>query len=99
VFPEDRENVVYLGGALCNRGHASADSEPVLAAGFYRESLMVLRQPKNMCKCGYWDEERQSWWCEQLEAVGNLGIPWVELAPRFIDNAMRGLASLPPGER
>jgi tetratricopeptide (TPR) repeat protein len=96
-FPKDRENQVYLGGALCNRGHAAADSDPTSAAAFYHESLQILRQPTQTCDCSYWDEERQSWWCSQLESLAQLlGLPWVELAPQFIDNAMRGLASLKP---
>lgn len=96
-FPAERENQVYLGGALCNRGHATADSDPIAAATFYHESLQMLRQPTQTCDCSYWDEERQSWWCSQLEALAQLvGLPWVELAPQFIDNAMQGLASLKP---
>jgi tetratricopeptide (TPR) repeat protein len=101
LFPEERENQVYLGGTLCNRGHACADSDPESAAGFYHESLSMLRQPMDSCECGYWDEERQSWWCSQLECLaGPLRLPWVELAPRYIDNAMAGLRSLQaPGLR
>jgi hypothetical protein len=59
-FPKDRENEVYLGGALCNRGHACADSDATAAAAFYEESLAVLRQPIQTCECSYWDERRQS---------------------------------------
>lgn len=95
LFPEDRENVVYLGGALCNRGHASAATNADLAKQCYEESLTVLRQPTQICECSYWDEERQTWWCEQLEAIGAVtGLHWVALAPRFIDNAMEGLRAL-----
>jgi tetratricopeptide (TPR) repeat protein len=95
LFPQDRENEVYLGGALCNRGYASADIDPKSAASFYNESLTVLRQPIQTCECSYWDELRQSWWCEQLEVMGQtLRLPWVALAPQFIDNAMIGLRSL-----
>jgi hypothetical protein len=98
LFPAERPNQIYLGGALCNRGHATADDDPQSAAGYYQESLRVLRQPMNSCECGYWDEERQSWWCEQLEAISQMDarLKWVELAPRFIDNAMAGLRSLQP---
>ena len=70
LFPQDRENEVYLGGALCNRGYASADIAPELAVKFYKESLTVLRQPIQTCECSYWDEPRQTWWCEQLEVMG-----------------------------
>jgi hypothetical protein len=95
LSPKDRENQIYLGGTLCNRAHAEADSDKVAALAFYNESLAVLRQPEKTCECGYWDEERQSWWCSQLEAMGNaLGLQWVFLAPVFVDNAMRGRDSL-----
>lgn len=95
LFPDDRENQVYLGGALCNRAHAVADSDPAAAIDFYRQSLAVLCQPTRNCECSYWDERRQSWWCEQLEALGAaLGLQWVFLAPQFIDNAMRGMSSV-----
>lgn len=95
LFPKDRENEVYLGGALCNRGHACADTNANEAADFYQQSLEVLRQPNQTCECGYWDEERQSWWCSQLEAIGQaLDMQWVALAPRFIDNAADGLRSV-----
>jgi len=97
LFPKDRENQVYLGGVLCNRGHACADSDPAAAAGFFEESLRTLRQPERTCECGYWDAERESWWCAQLEAIGGaVGLGWVPLAPIFIDHAKRGLASLKP---
>lgn len=99
LFPKERENEVYLGGALCNLGHSVADLDPVLAAGYYEQSLLVLRHPTQTCECSYWDEARQSWWCEQLEALGDaLGLQWVALAPAFVDNAMQGLASvtMPP---
>jgi hypothetical protein len=95
LFPKDRENEVYLGGALCNRGHASADMHPDAASEFYKQSLAILRHPTQTCKCSYWDEQRQSWWCEQLEALGQAaGLHWVALAPYFIDNATEGLRSL-----
>lgn len=95
LFPKERENEVYLGGALCNRGHASAGSNPTLAKVFYEQSLSILRQPIQTCDCSYWDEERQTWWCEQLEGLGQLiNLPWVELAPLFIDNATAGIQSL-----
>lgn len=97
LFPDDRENQVYLGGALCNRAHAVADSDPTAAIDFYRQSLAVLRQPTQTCGCSYWDEQRQSWWCSQLESLGDaLGLQWVFLAPQFIDSAMRGLSSVEP---
>ena len=97
LFPKDRENEVYLGGALCNRGHASASSEPGMARQFYEQSLAVLRQANRMCECSYWDESRQSWWCEQLEALGQAtGVQWVALAPLFIDYANVGLQTLAP---
>lgn len=94
LFPKDRENAVFLGGALCNRAHAVADKSPDEAIRFYKDSLQVLRQPMNHCRCGYWDEQRQSWWCEQLEAWGDVLGPWIPLAPQFIDHAMAGLLSL-----
>ncbi|MGL4463468.1 MAG: tetratricopeptide repeat protein [Planctomycetia bacterium] len=95
LFPTDRENAVYLGGALCNRGHATAQTDAKLARDFYEQSLAVLRQPIQTCACSYWDEPRQSWWCEQLEALGPIvGAQWVELAPRFIDNAADALRAL-----
>lgn len=95
LFPKDRENEVYLGGALCNRGHASAKTDANEAARFYEESLAAIRQPQRMCECSYWDEQRQSWWCSQLEVYEQMiGLKWVGLAPRFIDNAMVGLRSL-----
>ncbi|WP_395739150.1 tetratricopeptide repeat protein [Prosthecobacter sp.] len=95
LFPKERENEIYLGGALCNRAHSVADSDAAEARDFYQQSLAMLRQPDKPCECAYWDEERQSWWCTQMEALGNaLGMPWVFLAPQFIDNAMRGLDSL-----
>lgn len=98
LFPQDRENEIYLGGALCNRAHAVADSDATAAAGFYQQSLAVLRQPNRTCECSYWDEQRQSWWCSQLEALGvTLQLQWVALAPQFIDNAVQGMASLASG--
>lgn len=97
LFPKDRENQVYLGGTLCNRAHSVADSDRAAAIDFYRQSLAILRQPTQNCECSYWDEQRQTWWCEQLEALGNaLKLEWVSLAPQFIDNAMRGLDSVEP---
>lgn len=93
--PTDRENEVYLGGALCNRGNACVDTNKQVAAEYYENSLATLRQPVQTCECSYWDEQRQSWWCEQLEALGPmLGQHWVRLAPQYIDNAMNGLRSL-----
>ena len=98
LFPKDRENEVYLGGALCNRGHASAKTNVAAATEFYNQSLAVLRQSTQTCECSYWDEQRQSWWCEQVEALGSaLNLQWVELAPHSIDNAMAGLRSLNAG--
>lgn len=95
LFPEDRENEVYLGGALCNRGHASADTNREIAKDFYERCLSTIRQPIQPCQCSYWDEQRQSWWCEQLEVLGQiLNQPWVALAPHFIDNAQAGLDKL-----
>lgn len=90
LCPDDRENQIYLGGALCNRAHSVADTDAAAALAFYEESLKVLRQPEKTCECSYWDEQRQSWWCSQFEArAGALGL----LAPQFVDNAMRGLDS------
>ena len=95
LSPQDRENQIYLGGTLCNRGHSLADSDKASALASYNESLAVLRQSEKTCECAYWDEQRNSWWCSQLEAMGNaLGLQWVFLAPQFIDNAMRGRDSL-----
>lgn len=95
LFPKDRENEVYLGGALCNRGHASTGENDKLAAEFYQQALAVLRQPTRTCECSYWDEQRHSWSCEQLEVLGQtLDLQWVALAPQFIDNAADGLRSL-----
>lgn len=91
LFPDDRENQVYLGGALCNRGHAAKTTDPSAATMFYEESLQILRQERT-CECSYYDEERQTWNCEQLEAIGNaLGLAWVFQGPLFIDHAMAGL--------
>jgi hypothetical protein len=99
LFPADRENEVYLGGALCNLGHAWKETNAKRAADYYERSLAILRQPKQTCECSYWDEQRQSWWCEQLEALGQvLGLQWVALAPQFIDNATEGLRSLGTAE-
>lgn len=99
IFPEDRANQVYLGGSLCNRAHSVADTDATSAVGYYQQSLAILRQPTQPCECSYWDEQRQSWWCEQLEALGqSMSLPWVALAPRFIDNAMQGLASTSPSD-
>ena len=96
-FPSERENKVYLGGALCNRGFATAEIDPAQAKQYYLKSLRILRQPKRTCDCSYWDEDRQSWWCSHLEAMAQMtGLAWVYLAPRFIDSAMTGLASLKP---
>lgn len=93
--PKDRENEVYLGGALCNRALAVKDTDPEAAVELFRRSLSVLRQPKQTCDCSYWDEQRQTWWCSQLEALGGaVGLSWVMLAPRFIDNAMQGLSTV-----
>jgi tetratricopeptide (TPR) repeat protein len=95
LFPKDRENEIYLGGALCNRGHASAGDHPEIAKAFYERCLSTIRQPTQPCECSYWDEQRQSWWCEQLEALGQaLNQQWVALAPYFIDNAQAALDSL-----
>jgi tetratricopeptide (TPR) repeat protein len=97
LSPDDRENQVYLGGALCNRAHSVADSDTAAAIDFYQQSLAVLRHPARTCECSYWDEQRQSWWCMQLEALGDsIGLQWVFLAPQFIDNATQGLSSLEP---
>lgn len=97
LFPKDRENEVYLGGAFCNRGHACADANPSIAQEFYERCLSTIRQPTQSCECSYWDEQRQSRWCEQLEAYGQiqvLKLRWVPLAPQFIDNAQAGLERL-----
>ena len=95
LFPKDRENEIYLGGALCNRGHACADTNPAIAREFYERCLSTIRQPVQPCECSYWDEQRQTWWCEQLELLGQaLNQHWVALAPHFIDNAQAGLDSL-----
>lgn len=96
LFPKDRQNEVYLGGALCNRGHVSVKQNASAAAmEYYKQSLDVLRQPRKTCECSYWDEERQSWWCETLESIGEtLGLEWVAQAPLFIDSAYAELAWL-----
>ena len=95
LFPDNRENQIYLGGALCNLGLAYKPTSPVEAADCFRQSLSELQIPDKPCECSYWDEQRQSWWCEQLEALGRAaGFAWVDLAPRFIDNAMVGLDGL-----
>ena len=95
LFPKDRENQVYLGGAFCNRGHACADANPEIAKEFYERCLSTIRQPVQPCECSYWDEQRQSWWCDQLEAIGQLlDQHWVALAPHFIDNALASLDGL-----
>lgn len=40
-------------------------------------------------------DARQTWWCDRLEAIGQaIGLPWVALAPHFIDNATEGLMSV-----
>ena len=94
-LPKERENQVFLGGALCDRGDACAVSDPAAATAFYEECLRIVRQPEQTCACSYWDAERESWWCSQLEAIGDaLGLAWVRQAPHFIDRALRGLASL-----
>ena len=95
LFPKDRENEVYLGGEFCNRGHACAEVNPEVAKDFYVRCLSTIRQPVQTCECSYWDEQRQSWWCEQLEVLGQtLNQQWVALAPHFIDNAQAGLDTL-----
>lgn len=100
LFPTERENEVYLGGALVNRGTVTARLDPTAARGYFEESLAILRQPEPTCSCGYWDDQRQSWLCTPLEAMAQAtGLAWIYLAPQFIDNAMRGLALLPDQER
>lgn len=92
LYPAERENEVFLGGALCNRGHASARDDAKAAIQFYEQSLSILRQPYRTCECSYWDEERQTWWCSQLEVIARpLGLQWVAMAPQFIDHASEGL--------
>ena len=91
----ERENQVYLGGALCNRAIATSPTDPKSARAYFEASLHELQQPKRTCECSYWDEPRNSWWCEQLEAMGDaMNLPWVSLAPLFIDSAMEGLKRL-----
>ena len=98
LFPADRENEVYLGGALCNLV-TPEEANAKQAAEYYECSMAILRQPNQTCECSYWDEQRQSWWCSQLEALGQtLGLQWVALAPHFIDNASEGLRSLGTAE-
>ncbi|TWT29812.1 hypothetical protein KOR42_54900 [Thalassoglobus neptunius] len=71
---------------------ASKSSSYADAAQYFKQSLTELRIPDQPCECSYWDEQRKSWWCEQLEAIGDaLGLGWVFLAPVFIDNAQSAL--------
>ena len=95
LFPDNRENQIYLGGALCNRAWASKSTDHPIATAFFEQSLSELRQPEKTCECSYWDEKRKSWWCDQLEALGRTaGLAWVDMAPMFIDNAQAGLDSI-----
>ena len=92
LFPDNRENQIYLGGALCNIGLATKPTSNADAARYFKKSLNELRIPDKPCECSYWDEQRQSWWCEQLEALGRAaGLAWVDLAPMFIDHAQASL--------
>ena len=96
LFPQARENQVFLGGALCNRGNASRTNDSLAAKAFYEQSLQELRQTEPPSESSYWDEERQSWWCPRLEAIAMArgGMHWVYLAPQFIDHAQNGLKLL-----
>lgn len=95
LFPDNRENQIYLGGALCNRGLATKSTNRDDAKNYFEQSHRELRQPEKPCDCSYWDEKRKSWWCDRLEAIGrSAGLAWVDMAPLFIDNAQAGLDSI-----
>ena len=73
-------------------GLATKPNSHADAATYFKQSLTELRISDKPCECSYWDEQRQSWWCEQLEALGHAaGLAWVDLGPMFIDNAESGL--------
>ena len=54
--PFDAENKVYLGGALCNRGHVAREMGDTMAAmTFYDEAISVLNTALPPCTCGCQD--------------------------------------------
>jgi tetratricopeptide (TPR) repeat protein len=87
--PKDDENLVFLGGALCNRGIATRDMRQNEAAqSYFQKSLQVLDPLLSRCECGS---------AEALAvALSRMtGAPhWLLLAFRFRKNASEGLASV-----
>ncbi len=91
AFPEDLENRVYLGGALCNKAYLACETDDrVSAADLFRESIAVIDTALPECTCG----------CRQLTiAHMEHSLPawarhWLQLAEQFRQNAVAGLSSL-----
>ena len=87
--PKDQENLVFLGGALCNRGIAAREMGQITAARqYFEKSQQTLDPLVSGFDCGS---------AEALaEALSRMtGSPhWLLLAFQFKKTAMEGLASL-----
>ncbi len=88
-LPDDGENRVHLGGALCNRGHVAREmGDSQAAERFYRESMTAISEGIPSCDCGC----RESMAMVASKAAGHPH--WILLAHRFMANAAQGLIKL-----
>lgn len=87
--PEDGENRIHLGGALCNRAHVARDHGDTAAAkSLYDESIAVIEEAIPPCNCGCRDAIASAF-------SNRLGHPhWILLGHHFRRNAEEGRALL-----
>ncbi len=90
-FPEDLENRVYLGGALCNRAYLACEMDDKMsAADLFRESIAVIDTALPECTCGC----RQLTIAHMEDRLPPWARHWLQLAEQFKQNAMAGLSSI-----
>jgi len=91
-YPDDCENVVYLGGAICNRAHIARENGEVNAAAtLYDEAIATINSVVPDDRAG----EREQAMVRALAAAMN-NPRWIQLARHFRVNAQNGRQLLPP---
>jgi tetratricopeptide (TPR) repeat protein len=84
-WPADKQNIVYLAGALCNRAHVAREcNDLAVAADLYAESIRIIDAAVPPCTCGCRDAVASS----VSEAQGSPH--WVMVAAQFRSNAEEG---------